>query len=88
MWVDLYQTNGQMVSTNTFEVVTTENSSALALFDTKYLFPFIVISLIIFLAGSFFLLTTCYVIRKNNSAALNRVRISEAAYDNPTYKVN
>lgn len=46
-----------------------------------------VISVFVFVTGSAFLVAACFFLRKHSTAAISRVCISEAAYDNPTYKV-
>lgn len=57
------------------------------LVESKYLFTFMIISVFVFIAGAAFFVVTCFFLRKNSTAAISRVCISEAAYDNPTYKV-
>lgn len=55
--------------------------------SSKYLITFMLVSLFVFLAGAGFMVVTCIFIRRHSAAAITRVCISEAAYDNPTYKV-
>lgn len=47
-----------------------------------------VISVFVFVTGSAFLVAACFFLRKHSTAAISRVCITEAAYDNPTYKVS
>lgn len=58
------------------------------LVESKYLLTFMVISVFVFVTGSAFLIAACFFLRKHSTAAISRnFAISEAAYDNPTYKV-
>lgn len=57
------------------------------LVESKYLLTFMVISVFVFVTGSAFLVAACFFLRKHSTAAISR-GISEAAYDNPTYKVS
>lgn len=57
------------------------------LVESKYLFVFMVISVFVFVTGATFMVATCIFMRKHSTASISRVCISEAAYDNPTYKV-
>lgn len=56
--------------------------------ESKYVLTFLVLSVFVFVTGAGFMVVTCIFMRKHSKAAISRVCISEAAYDNPTYKVS
>lgn len=106
IWMDLYLTNGQVMSSNSLEILVHfkhpedefngENAllaTPLNPLESKYaLSIFMVISAFIFIIGSIFMMITCYFVRVRSkqssisSSPLSTSTISEAAYDNPTYK--
>ncbi|UXI16979.1 glycogen phosphorylase [Sarcoptes scabiei] len=104
LWIDLFLTNGNIISSNTVDLITNfekhlfkdKNSGGFLSGihyrsnESKYLYGLTILSTLMFVTGSIFLIITCFCLRKNHSqtaAALTKVCISDtAAYDNPTYK--
>ncbi|KAH9423888.1 hypothetical protein DERP_005472 [Dermatophagoides pteronyssinus] len=101
LWIDLYLTNGQIITSNTIDLITNFDSNlfkdknggaASSLMNitnssSRYLFGLTILSIFMFTAGTIFFIITCICLRRHSTAAITRVCISEAAYDNPTYKV-
>ncbi|KAH9497969.1 hypothetical protein DERF_013899 [Dermatophagoides farinae] len=102
LWIDLYLTNGQVVTSNTIDLITNfdanpfkDKNSALSLANnttSRYMFGLTILSIFMFTAGTIFFVITCICLRRHSTAAITRgggdgnVCITEAAYDNPTYK--